>query len=926
MARSRETPMLGGLNERETQRGKSAHLLHDFMRSVATIAAFEGPEKKEKERNRIEREYRRCDEQLSGLIEQKREELTTSAQTFTQVVGRLNAMKESSTAVRSWLLSAKDHLRGKQEDLKTLWLQSVELQEELKLLHSIDTIKDLPAAIRESVAQQKYLEATQKIMDGLQIVNGKLHDVEAVANVRSELLQERDNLKDLMLRQLELFLYVRNTSNVFKKTSLRKAEVTEDDEPDVPIEIVVRCLHDMDRLVDALKNSLLALGDKLQQVFLHTTETIHAINYVELLQSKDRPELLDQLIKLLVDQFIAIAEAHSALLEAVTTIRFSADMDPIAGKALMVYDMSDVWLAIEGIMQRILAHYLDQKNEQIKEAVDKREQLFAERVKAAWARRRPKKIQGIDFRFENSTSTQVLNEYAAEERRRKFVDGALLLSEQEELELKKICTPAMKNITTLYPSMMRLCDKIDSSSSASGKSCVLSIYVNRFVADTYLPSVEHVVGEKVRHISRDDTIKLAPPGVLKALKEHNVKILLNVYQFYRQIEDLCNLLYTMPLHSEKILAVTAICVNEFIDGTKFTFRKIAAYLPEKEFPESVRWTEDDQFCLFYRALPGWFYRGSIEASVLQSSATELDTLLKMYDGSLAEIMNEPKVMRIVALFMENCEWLSHMLDRMVRSLPVTELSSSACAELARPLNLIGTSNVLYPIPTVHLDPLRFAATALMEFAEKCFLVIHWEIRIRCLHYLHKSFIASRLDLTLQDVCEETERRVGLLVNDLWNISRIISHIVQEKKFNFFYRSLAQLLRDIFIRSADQMVKINMRAVKCVQRCVFHLEEALTQITGFKEPAFEEIRQYFDMFASASKPGDVVTHVMDQRRPFSEHEYEIAIRLVHRTYQNELRAQNLMPSPSKSHTVASWTAEEEVDQLKKVINNGDVSRI
>jgi hypothetical protein len=65
--------------------GKSSHLLHDFMRSVSTIAAFEGAEKKDKERSRIERDYRRCDEHLSGLIEQKRDELTTSAATFTQV-------------------------------------------------------------------------------------------------------------------------------------------------------------------------------------------------------------------------------------------------------------------------------------------------------------------------------------------------------------------------------------------------------------------------------------------------------------------------------------------------------------------------------------------------------------------------------------------------------------------------------------------------------------------------------------------------------------------------------------------------------------------------------------------------------------------------------------------------------------------------
>lgn len=151
-----------------------------------------------------------------------------------------------------------------------------------------------------------------------------------------------------MLRQLELFLYGRTTASVLKKIS-RRTDNHEDEEPVVLIATVVRCLHDVERLVEALRNNYHALGDRLQHVFLHTTETLHAINYVELLQNKDRPELLEQLMKLLLEQFIAIAEAHSEFLEEVNRVRFSADVDPVLGKSLVVYDMSDVWLAIEGI-------------------------------------------------------------------------------------------------------------------------------------------------------------------------------------------------------------------------------------------------------------------------------------------------------------------------------------------------------------------------------------------------------------------------------------------------------------------------------------------------------------------------------------------------------------------------------------------------
>lgn len=152
-----------------------------------------------------------------------------------------------------------------------------------------------------------------------------------------------------------------------------------------------------------------------------------------------------------------------------------------------------------------------------------------------------------------------------------------------------------------------------------------------------------------------------------------------------------------------------------------------------------------------------------------------------------------------------------------------------------------------------------AAAALMDFAEKCFLAVHWEIRIRCLYYLYKTFVTTRLDLTLQEACEDTERRVGLLVTDLWSIARTISHVVQESKFAFFFRSVGTLLRDIIIRSADQMVRVNSKAIKCIKRCVFHLEEALAQITGTRDPVLEEVRQFFDMFLTATKPGVSVFH-------------------------------------------------------------------
>ena len=380
----------------------------------------------------------------------------------------------------------------------------------------------------------------------------------------------------------------------------------------------------------------------------------------------------------------------------------------------------------------------------------------------------------VDFKFSNSTSTQVLEEYAAEERRKKFVDGgAVVLADLEDTELKKICSPSVKNITCayaecfrfakwprihplfvffllisrclgVYPSVMKLCEAIEGSATMGGKTCVLSIYINRFVADTYLPFLESVVLDKIRLLSRgertgsvfrfvsaydkvrlfpsidplidwlvdvmfdwlvdwltywfvkwsidwlidavcdfrciphsfscffccalpvfrawsaDETMKLATPSALKSVQEPHVKVLLNYYQAHRQIHDLCDLMYTMRLHTGRILGIVVKSVEEFRVGVVAAYERVCACLPGKETPESVRWADDEQFCLFYRALPGWYYRApSTERQpVVESAATEYETLQKMYDNSLAEIMTDSKVLRAVVLVMENCEWFA----------------------------------------------------------------------------------------------------------------------------------------------------------------------------------------------------------------------------------------------------------------------------
>lgn len=62
-------------------------------------------------------------------------------------------------------------------------------------------------------------------------------------------------------------------------------------------------------------------------------------------------------------------------------------------------------------------------------------------------------------------------------------------------------------------------------------------------------------------------------------------------------------------------------------------------------------------------------------------------------------------------------------------------------------------------------------------------------------------------------------------------------------------------------------------------------------------------------------------MMEQRRSFSDREYEMAIRLLHRTYQHDMRLTNVTVIPDNNdHTVLSWTADEEVEQCRRILDS------
>ena len=104
-------------------------------------------------------------------------------------------------------MACKELLHYKRDELKKLWLDGVEQKHVLQLLQQVQGIKELPEKISGQLARKEFLEATRGVTSSLALLSGTLRDVEALAEVRTELEARRAQLQARLLEDLTLQLY-----------------------------------------------------------------------------------------------------------------------------------------------------------------------------------------------------------------------------------------------------------------------------------------------------------------------------------------------------------------------------------------------------------------------------------------------------------------------------------------------------------------------------------------------------------------------------------------------------------------------------------------------------------------------------------------------------------------------------------------------
>ncbi|XP_050003917.1 exocyst complex component 4 isoform X3 [Alexandromys fortis] len=479
---------------------------------IRTLSTSDDVEDRENEKGRLEEAYEKCDRDLDELIVQHYTELTTAIRTYQSITERITNSRNKIKQVKENLLSCKMLLHCKRDELRKLWIEGIEHKHVLNLLDEIENIKQVPQKLEQCMASKHYLSATDMLVSAVESLEGPLLQVEGLSDLRLELHSKKMNLHLVLIEELHRHLYIKSTSRVVQRnkekgkmsshgkdaspgplidvtnistprkfldptqystagsSSVREMnlqDIKEDLECD-PEEnstlfmgILIQGLARLKKIPETVKAIKERLEQELKQIVKRSTTQVADSGYQrgESLIVDNQPRLLLELLELLFDKFNAVATAHSVVLGY---LQDSVGTQSMQQEEIKLYDMADVWVKIQDVLQMLLTEYLDMKN--TRTASEPSAQLSyastGREFAAFFAKKKPQRPKNSLFKFESSSHAISMSAYLREQRRELYSRSGELQGGPDDNLIegggtKFVCKPGARNITVIFHPLLR---------------------------------------------------------------------------------------------------------------------------------------------------------------------------------------------------------------------------------------------------------------------------------------------------------------------------------------------------------------------------------------------------------------------------------------------------------------------------------------
>ncbi|XP_055602690.1 exocyst complex component 4 isoform X2 [Uranotaenia lowii] len=434
---------------------------------IKTLDASETNEQREREKLKIEKEFRKTDQRLNELVSRNDGDLTRVMQLFGKVSVQVTSSRERIHVVKENLQSCKQLLRCRREELKKLYTDAIQHKCVLEMLDQVNELRRTPQQLASFMAKKHYLHATKLLRTSVESIEGPLKDVEGLQDLRQDLQAKRHHLYSKLLEELNKHLYVSSTDGVlqsfqrqssgrnshsaaagaspFQRNVLRrsaerveantkarkalfeiaqngymdvdKSEIIEDTDlldPDVNstyfIGIIIECFALLNKVPDSIESlrthmqsELLAIVTKSTHHIVTVSQQQHPQNHAQGANASE--DLPEQKIPIL-ELLDLVFKQFKLIANAhqLTLKNYHNVMHRYNLPQVKAYDLIEYWGQAQAVLKLVLTDYLDIQNDSSDELMRTQFTEQTTNINTFFSRR---KVQGkkLLFKFDKSSHT-----------------------------------------------------------------------------------------------------------------------------------------------------------------------------------------------------------------------------------------------------------------------------------------------------------------------------------------------------------------------------------------------------------------------------------------------------------------------------------------------------------------------------------------
>lgn len=890
-----------------------------LMSVIRTLSASETNEQRDREKAKLENDYKVCDQKLDELVSKHENDLTKVMHLFGSISQIVLLNREKIKKVKESLQDCKRKLGCRRDELKNLWLEGLEYKHMLQLIEEVEKMNKVPNSLSIYMARKQYLHATNLLVEAVNLGKGTLEGVESLKELGQELEQKKEQLHVQLLSELKQHLYIKPSQHILalrrqnsaqdgffvssplqrsielrrsgrKKSSISKNLFNDtsssenksifgdnfnvEEKLDVSnpeenrgnfVAILVKSLCLLEKLPYAVKEVVQEMQLSLTQIIERTTNNIK--NLVDI---SDQRLLLKELVQILFEQYKEIADSHYVFMTCVEQAKKAHKLE------INTYDTFYFWTQVQIVLQSFLSEYLDIQS--MSSDMQLNDINKVSDISSYFSRRKQPTKKNVLFKFEGSSSALSLSSTL------KFVQKNKVL----------ICPPHPNNILVLYIPFVCFLDELDQSVNIKKQSdSNLYQFLTDYVNNVYLKRKSEEILDQIEScIRKSDAWKAT---ILLDLTSDYKPLLVSTVTVERCIREWKAILNALPLYSEMIAGYSSKALKEYKEICDSAYRRLVQ--PQSEDNKkicSAAWLKDDDISRFLKSLPNWLNlkaqqeyhaRGERNKKLLKREhpseeespedvrmrnrreAEMLASNLGEGGVSAGEFLSDMNLLKELAQLQESMEWFA------VRMFQYTSEFRQEPSGLSPPQPDNNHLDRPSPVSASILQQLTSIAQEFDELANTCLLLLHLEVRVQCFYYLLAQTHYNKEN-------HEPDPKVLELSRVLANVEEVMANSLHPRKCKYIFEGLGHLIAKILISSAQYMNVIDEAGIQRMCRNIFTLQQTLTNITMSREVALDHARHYFELFFLT--PEDILNGIVDKGPEFSELEYMNAFQLLNRS--------------------------------------------